>query len=125
MAKTTYRAYLRGDKVPLKKYFYALRPLLSVRWIERYGSAAPIEFEKLLHLLEDNGELLHDVRVLLDQKRESPEMGLSEPVPSLNVFIEEELNRLERTSPQRPTKSDVICRLNELLHATLHEQPRG
>lgn len=61
MAKTTYRGYLRGDKVPLKKYFYVLRPLLSVRLIERYGSAAPIEFEKLLHLLEGDGELLHDI----------------------------------------------------------------
>jgi len=125
MAKTTYRAYLRADKVPHKKYFYALRPLLSVRWIERYGSAAPIEFEKLLHLIEGNGKLLHDIRVLLGKKRESPEMGLSEPVPSLNVFIEDELNRLERMSPERSTRSDVICRLNELLHATLREQRQG
>lgn len=63
--------------------------------------------------------------MLLGKKRESPEMGVSEPVPSLNVFIEEELNRLESMSPERSTKSDVISRLNELLHATLREQPRG
>jgi uncharacterized protein len=49
MAKTNYRGYLRADFVPLKKYFYVLRPLLSVRWIERYGTAAPIEFDRLLH----------------------------------------------------------------------------
>lgn len=52
MAKTNYRGYLRAEMVPLKKYFYVLRPLLSVRWIERYGCAAPIEFEKLLHLID-------------------------------------------------------------------------
>lgn len=31
--KTNYRTYLREAKVPLKKYFYVLRPLLSVRWL--------------------------------------------------------------------------------------------
>src|SRR3982751_447028 len=49
---STQRAYLRGEQVSLKKYFYALRPLLAVRWIERHGSAPPIEFEKMLHLLD-------------------------------------------------------------------------
>lgn len=44
MAKTNYRGYLKADLVPLKKYFYVLRPLPAVRWLERYGSAAPIEF---------------------------------------------------------------------------------
>ena len=38
MAKTNFRGYLRADLVPLKKYFYVLRPLLSVRWLERYGA---------------------------------------------------------------------------------------
>lgn len=125
MAKTTYRGHLCADKVPLKKHFYVLRPLLSVRWIERYGSAAPIEFGKLLHLLEGHGELLHDVLALLDQKRGSPEMGVFEPVPSLNAFIEEELNRLESMSPERSTKYEAISKLNELFHATLREQRQG
>jgi uncharacterized protein len=53
MAKTNYRGYLRQEEVPLKKYFYVLRPLLAVRWLERYGSPAPIEFSKLLHLIDD------------------------------------------------------------------------
>lgn len=48
MAKTNYRGYLRAELVPLKKYFYVLRPLLAVRWLERFQQAAPIEFEKLL-----------------------------------------------------------------------------
>ena len=42
MAKTNYQGYLRADVVPLKKYFYVLHPLLSVRWIEKYGSPHPL-----------------------------------------------------------------------------------
>ncbi len=43
MAKTNYRGYLMAEMVPLKKYFYVLRPLLATRWIETYRSAPPIE----------------------------------------------------------------------------------
>lgn len=121
MAKTNYRGYLRADMVPLKKYFYVLRPLLSVRWLERYATTAPIEFHKLLHLLDGEKQLLRDIDALLDKKRASPEMGLSEPVPSLNAFIEAELERLETTSVEQQAKSSSIDQLNMLFHTTLQE----
>src|SRR5262249_40407319 len=60
MAKTSFRSHLSAELVPLKKYFYVLRALLSVRWLDRYRSAAPIEFSRLLHLIDDNGPLLAD-----------------------------------------------------------------
>jgi len=122
MAKTNYRGYLRAQQVPVKKYFYALRPLLSVRWIERYGTAAPIEFGKLLHLIADQPRLSEAIDELLVKKRMAPEMGLSEPVTVINQFIETELARLEAISPQRIQKSEVITRLNALFHATLNER---
>ncbi len=122
MAKSNYRGYLRGDMVPLKKYFYVLRPLLSVRWIERYGSAAPIEFDKLLHLIDGQTQLLADIGDLLIRKREAPEMGLAKPVASINSFIEDELERLESINPQRTQKSEPVPRLNALFHATLREE---
>ncbi|SFU45654.1 nucleotidyltransferase domain-containing protein [Pseudoduganella namucuonensis] len=120
MAKTNYRGYLRADMVPLKKYFYVLRPLLSVRWLERYGSPAPIEFHKLLHLLSDP-QLLSDIEVLLEKKRAAPEMGLSAPVASLNAFIEAELARLEATPVAVSKRANAIDGLNALFHATLRE----
>ena len=121
MAKTNYRGYLRAEMVPLKKYFYVLRPLLSVLWIERYGSAAPIEFARLLHVIEEQTALFADVQALLARKQAAPELGLAEPVASINAFIDAELNRLESIAPQRSPGSESIGRLNELLHATLKE----
>ena len=35
MAKTNYRGYLQETIVPLKKYFYVLRPLLAARWVAK------------------------------------------------------------------------------------------
>jgi predicted nucleotidyltransferase len=119
MAKTNYRGYLKGDLVPLKKYFYVLRPLLAVRWLERYGTAAPIEFHKLLHLIEGNRALLADIDALLERKRAAPEMGLETPVQSINAFVESELERLERTVPQVHPRSDVFPMLNEVFRSSL------
>ena len=76
MAKTNFREYLKADLVPLKKYFYVLRPLLAIRWLERYQAAAPIEFEKLLEVIDDRTALRADIQALLQSKRETPELGL-------------------------------------------------
>ena len=119
MAKTNYRGYLRGAMVPLKKYFYVLRPLLSVRWLERYGGAAPIEFDRLLHLIDDEPDLAADIQDLLRRKKAAPEMGMSKPLPRINAFVERELERLESIAPERGDKVERVNRLTDLFRATL------
>ena len=123
MAKTNYRGYLREEMVPLKKYFYVLRPLLSVRWLEAYATPAPIEFGKLLHLIDGNPQLVADIHELLERKRGSPEMGLAPQVATIHAFIEAELLRLEPIDiPQEgPTTSDGTGNLNELFVRCLQE----
>lgn len=120
MAKTNYRGYLRADLVPLKKYFYVLRPLLSVRWLEQYGKPAPIEFEHLLHLVGDQQALLDDINRLLERKRAAPEMGLEPPVRSIHAFIEQELSRLENVQGQASSLSAMSI-LNEVFRAVVRE----
>ena len=119
MAKTNFRGYLQSDRVPLKKYFYVLRPLLAVRWLERYGTAAPIEFGQLLHLIEGNRALVADIEALLAHKRAAPESGLSSPVPSINAFIESELQRLESFDPPASPRGEVLPKLDEVFHGSL------
>ena len=121
MAKTNYHQYLRDEQVRLKKYFYVLRPLLSVFWIERYQTAAPIEFDRLLHLLDEWPEVLQAIHALLLLKRDTPELGLSPQVPVLNHFIESHLQRLEKELPAHTERGPVLSELNQLLHASLAE----
>jgi predicted nucleotidyltransferase len=121
MAKTNYRGYLRGEVVPLKKYFYVLRPLLAARWVARTGAAAPVEFEKLLALLEGEPEVLSEVHKLLEQKRNTPELGRSPAVPLLNQFIESELGDEPRDAPKKSRAPQVIGQLNDLFHSVLRE----
>lgn len=120
-AVTTYRQYLKGDLVPLKKYFYALRPLLSVRWLEKYSSAPPIEFDKLLHLIEGERELVSDIQSLLVKKSAAPEMGLDRHVARIDTFIESELARLESVVPDPSHNANALPMLNALFLQLLEQ----
>jgi uncharacterized protein len=125
MAKTNYRGYLREPVVRLKKYFYVLRPLLAARWIENCGTAAPIEFEKLLSLLQSEPAVLAEVERLLEQKRSAPELGLAPAVPPLNLFIEAELEGRSAEVPQKSRAPRVVDQLNVLFHRVLEEYRVG
>jgi len=117
MARKNAAAYLKGDLVRAKKYFYVLRPLLAVRWIEAHQSAPPTPFEKLLELLENE-----DLRAAIEDLMERKKHGLeSDAEPRLEIFhqwIEAELERHENGFRFRETKSDIEP-LNELFRATL------
>lgn len=121
MAKTNYRGYLQADQVPLKKYFYVLRPLLSVRWLEHYQKPAPIEFQRLLEFVEGEAGLGTSIHDLLELKRASPEMGLSPQIAPIQRFIERELLRLEEIAPVRKERAHVEPLLSDLFRKVLKE----
>jgi predicted nucleotidyltransferase len=95
-AKSNYQQFLRGDMVKLKKYFYVLRPLLAVRWLEQYGGVAPIEFDRLRQVLADDA-VQTAIDALLIQKRQHGEAEKQPVVPVLQQWIEQELARLEHS----------------------------
>ncbi|WP_431081406.1 nucleotidyltransferase domain-containing protein [Pseudomonas thivervalensis] len=121
MAKTNFRGYLQTPEVPLKKYFYVLRPLLSVRWLERFDKPAPIEFDKLREVIDGEPELHRAIDDLLAIKRASPEMGLSPQIMPIQKFIERELHRLEAIKPTRSERKEVEPLLSELFRSVLKE----
>lgn len=121
MARTNYRGYLRADLVPLKKYFYVLRPLLAVRWLETYRSPAPIEFRKLMLVIADRPRLIEAIEALLQLKSASPELGLSPQIPEIHLFIEQELERLEVAAPASGERDNVLECLSELFRGTLEK----
>lgn len=120
MAKTNYRGYLREEMVPLKKYFYVLRPLFAIQWLEKYGTAAPIEFNMVLELVKDN-ELLVAIQNLLEKKMASEEKMVAPAIPVINKFIESELCRLEEIKLPNLGREMEMAQLNELFHLVLNE----
>lgn len=120
MAMTNFRGYLQQEWVPLKKYFYVLRPLLSVRWLEQYQCPAPIEFRQLLHTIEPQRDLCDAIEQLLLAKSNSPELGLAPQVPEIQNFIVKELQRLSTwQGKSTTTDSTAVHLLSDLFRQQL------
>jgi uncharacterized protein len=124
MAKTNYRGYLREELVPIKKYFYVLRPLLSIMWLEKYREPAPIEFEKLRKMVSERTRLNGLISELLERKKRSLEKELAPPITELNEFIESELRRLDSFSDSPEVSGQIMNDLNSLLHGALKVKRR-
>ena len=92
MAKHNARGYLSKGQVRLKKYFYVLRPLLAIRYIESRWGIPPVRFGELVDAVAPAG-IRPAITALLKQKRVTSEMGRGDPVPELGRFIEAELER--------------------------------
>jgi len=95
MAQGNYRTYLRGPTVWLKKYFYVLRPLLAVRWIEQGRGVVPMLFSRLLETVADQPLFLKEVESLLQRKITGDELDEGPSIQLLQDFIDNELARLE------------------------------
>lgn len=92
MARGNAREYFLNNKVRLKKYFYVLRPLFSIRFIEQNRGVPPVSFEDLVEAVAP--ERLHEaIARLLALKRSTEELGLGDPIPEIGDFIQEELER--------------------------------
>ncbi len=114
MADKNYRGYLKAKLVPLKKYFYVLRPLLAIRWLERYRSPAPVEFERLRPLVADDETVDKEITRLLAKKQRSEEKEFVPVMAELNDYIEKELSRLSRYPGKAAPGSRDLSSLNTL-----------
>jgi len=76
-----------NETIKLKKYFYVLRPLLAALWTVQRGNIPPMEFEKLLYMIENNIPIRGIIHSLLLLKSESNEKKIVELIPELQKFI--------------------------------------
>jgi len=112
---------MRGDTVRTKKYFYLLRPILAVIWLERGLGLVPTEFDILVERLVEDRELKLAIEKLLTDKRAGAELGHGPRIEVVSEFVEGELGRFEReVGAPKPLTSSVEP-LNELFHQTLAE----
>lgn len=94
MAEGNYRAYLKGEMVKAKKYFYVLRPILACRWILDKGTPPPVMFSELMKAgLPD--ELRGDVKRLLDLKMNSPEVKEIPRIDRLNEYMNTSIDEIK------------------------------
>ena len=119
MARGNYREYLKGDVVWIKKYFYVLRPILALNWIERGLGVVPTDFSILVDKLALEPPVAQEIAHLLAAKRAGAELDRGPRIETLSRFIAAELDHWEKNSvmhEKHPTNSD---KLDELFRTTL------
>jgi len=125
MARGNAREFLFGDEVKLKKYFYVLRPLFAIRFIETHGTPPPVEFEKLLRLVSPK-PLVPIIESLIELKRKTPEIGYGAQIPEINAFIEGEFERhgyefMGQGRPDILESKAIRSELNKLFREVVRE----
>lgn len=121
MAQGNFKDYLRGDVVWVKKYFYVLRPLLAVRWIEQGRGPVPMLFTDVLVTIADKPELVAEIETLRKRKMAGEELDRGPAIPIITDFVSSELARLEQLHPERKVQYPGFEPLNTLFRAVLSE----
>jgi uncharacterized protein len=96
MTRSCYEKELQGQTVRLKKYFYALRPILAALWIAEKQEVPPMDFETLRAFLP--ADLDKTVDKLLNIKAEADEKHRVETVQPLNDFIYQSMLKCEEVA---------------------------
>jgi uncharacterized protein len=109
------------ERIKTKEYFYILRPLLAVEWIERGYGVAPTEFKALLEKLVDNTALMTAILRVITDKRQETEKDTRPPEPLILDYIERELARLQEAQNHFTQRENPSAELDEIFRSTLRE----
>lgn len=108
IARGQWRSEIEGrDEVKLKKYFYVVRPLLSLGWTIAEPGPPPMQIDALLDAVAMPGEIRRAVDDLLVAKRQTPELGLG---PRIGVIDGWAIDRLEAWKPDAHDFGDAMPR---------------
>jgi len=121
MAENNYNRYvLPREPVNTKKYFYVLRPLLNILWLNQKRSIPPMCFTETLNILELPESVYEATQELLTQKVQTSEMGKGPKIPVLEDFIQEQLQAAQRYCELAPVGNIKMEVLNDLFRQTVN-----
>ena len=121
MARGNFRELLKGDQVWVKKYFYVLRPVLAVNWIEQGMGVVPTEFGTLVDRVVTSSRLKAEIDRLVESKRRGDELDHGPRIAAISEFIESELHRYENHRFSYATPPAPADGLDQLFIEALQE----
>lgn len=121
MADRNFRQYLNDEQVWTKKYFYVLRPILAIKWIEAGYGVSPTAFGSLLNRMVSSEKLKAEINTLIELKRQGDELEYGPRNPVISEFIESEMMRLESTRTEYQYDRAPYENLDEIFQDGLRE----
>ncbi|MGH8429551.1 MAG: nucleotidyltransferase domain-containing protein, partial [Solimonas sp.] len=107
MAEGQRRAYLEGETVRQKKYFYAVRPLLACLFLLEHRSLVPMRFFDLMDAATIPVAVREALADLLRAKRQASETAQSSRLPILDRWINETIAMLQARLPAAGPPPDM------------------
>lgn len=110
IARGQWKSEIAGKaEVRVKKYFYVVRPLLSLAWVAERASPPPMAIGDLLRRVAMPAAAREAVEALLAEKRKTPELGARPPIAEIDTWVVGELERLhpERLDLQGEPRRDI------------------
>lgn len=120
IAMRQWKAYMRAaEEVRLKKYFYCLRPLLSVAWLRDQGGLPPMVFQDLLAGVPVPAEVRDAIGQLLELKAETSELGAGPRVAPLDDWIERQIEETEPFCQAAKVREPVLADVDSFYRAQI------
>ena len=113
--------YLVGEQIQLKKFFYTLRAILAINWLEQGLGVVPTEFSILADRIITSTPIRQQIDQLIAHKATGHEKDYSEQLPELCAFVDSEIGRLEKETFTAEVKKQTIAPLNDLFRTALVE----
>jgi len=115
LAKRTWHEHLQEENAPLKKYFYALRPVICVMHLQQEGYYPPVEFDALIKDKKFEPDLAYEIKLLLEKKKESSEYTISDlDLTNVREFICHWMYYYKEVADTMPARNPDTEILNEL-----------
>jgi uncharacterized protein len=100
--------------VPVKKYFYSLRPALALRVLRQNPwKRPPMNLQELMAISDLPPPIVEAVEELVDAKRQTRELGNARRIPDLDSLIRSELGRAAELPSHKPNRRGLAW-ANEL-----------
>lgn len=104
LGRSQWRRHIGGkDQINLKKYFYALRPAMAIRWVRMYpDTPPPMNLQEMVSGIELDAKVIDWIGQLIELKSRTRETGLGERNAAINSLILSELDWAEATAKNKP-----------------------
>ncbi len=105
-----------ADEVNYKKYFYALRPALALRWVRMNPDRPPpMAIQAMSNGLGLDAATIAEIDRLLEIKAETRETGLGARLPLIDQLIQSELDQAStippcNRDPNLPAEAETLFR---------------
>jgi predicted nucleotidyltransferase len=96
IARTAWKREIEGrEQVRLKKYFYVVRPLLSLAWVAEHRTPPPMAIDELLARVPMPAAPRAAIDALLAEKRATPELASRPPIAAIDAWAQDMFAQLD------------------------------